>query len=183
MSVDFGVSRNTLREAFRLLVRERLLVYKLHRGVFVRSMTLEDAVDLYQARRVLELSAVRGASVHDISGLQQVLSWADAGSKAALTPKWADVGTANTRFHEAIIALARSERLKEFGHTVFAELRLVFGTAHDPKTIHGPYVQWNREIADLLVNGRFHEAETELRKYLDDAELQTLRFLRASVRE
>ncbi|MEU3504381.1 GntR family transcriptional regulator, partial [Streptomyces hundungensis] len=32
-----GVSRNTLREAFRLLTHERLLIHELNRGVFVRS--------------------------------------------------------------------------------------------------------------------------------------------------
>ncbi|HET9142050.1 GntR family transcriptional regulator, partial [Actinophytocola sp.] len=31
-----GISRNTLREAFRLLGHERLLEHQLNRGVFVR---------------------------------------------------------------------------------------------------------------------------------------------------
>ncbi len=33
------VSRNTLREAFRLLNHERLVVHELNRGVFVRELT------------------------------------------------------------------------------------------------------------------------------------------------
>ena len=56
-----AVSRNTLREAFRLLSHERLLVHELNRGVFVRSLTADDVRDIYQVRRVIELSAVRQA--------------------------------------------------------------------------------------------------------------------------
>ena len=35
-----GVSRSTLREALQVLVRERLLVHELSRGVFVRRLSL-----------------------------------------------------------------------------------------------------------------------------------------------
>src|ERR1700685_2371399 len=34
-----GVSRNTLREAFRLLCHERLAVHQMHRGIFVPVLT------------------------------------------------------------------------------------------------------------------------------------------------
>jgi DNA-binding GntR family transcriptional regulator len=57
-----GVSRNTLREAFRLLGHERLLVHQFNRGVFVRKLTVEDVRDLYQLRRILECGAVRRAA-------------------------------------------------------------------------------------------------------------------------
>ena len=55
-----GVSRNTLREAFRLLGHEGLLVQELNRGVFVRVPTMEDVVDIYRVRRFVEGQAVRG---------------------------------------------------------------------------------------------------------------------------
>src|ERR1043166_157694 len=45
-----GVSRNTLREAFRLLTHERLLVHELNRGVFVRIVTVDDLNDIYRVR-------------------------------------------------------------------------------------------------------------------------------------
>src|SRR3954449_13009123 len=54
-----GVSRNTLREAFRLLTHERLLVHELNRGVFVRVLTVADVHDLYRFRAILESEAIR----------------------------------------------------------------------------------------------------------------------------
>src|SRR4028118_1765356 len=47
------VSRNTLREAFRLLTHEGLLVHRLHRGVFVPELDEGDLVDLYTLRRAI----------------------------------------------------------------------------------------------------------------------------------
>lgn len=54
------VSRNTLREAFRLLTHERLLVHELNRGVFVRVLTVEDVEDIYRTRGLVERAVVRG---------------------------------------------------------------------------------------------------------------------------
>src|SRR3954454_13493065 len=59
------VSRNTLREAFRLLTHEGLLIYKLHRGVFVPELDEADVVDLYRLRRVLEVDVIRGLAERD----------------------------------------------------------------------------------------------------------------------
>lgn len=55
-----GVSRNTLREAFRLLTHERLLVHELNRGVFVRVLSVADVEDIYRTRTLVECAVVRG---------------------------------------------------------------------------------------------------------------------------
>lgn len=57
-----GVSRNTLRESFRLLTHERLLVHELNRGVFVRVLTVEDVEDIYRTRSLVECAVVRASA-------------------------------------------------------------------------------------------------------------------------
>ena len=54
-----GVSRNTLREAFRLLAHERLLVHEFNRGVFIRRLSVDDVHDLYRFRRLIEGGVLR----------------------------------------------------------------------------------------------------------------------------
>src|ERR1700753_2734472 len=56
-----SVSRNTLREAFRLLGHEQLVVHELNRGVFVRVLTRDDIIDIYRVRRIIERSALESA--------------------------------------------------------------------------------------------------------------------------
>src|SRR5262245_52463700 len=59
LAVEFGVSRNIVREAFRLLSHERLLIQQFNRGVFVRTPSIADVLDIYRVRRLIECQAVR----------------------------------------------------------------------------------------------------------------------------
>jgi DNA-binding GntR family transcriptional regulator len=169
-----AVSRNTLREAFRLLTHERLLVHEMNRGVFVRRLTVDDVMDLFRLRRLLECAAVsavgshglRGSRAADLSALRDAVK---AGRNAARRRRWQDLGTANIRFHQAIGALAGSPRVDEVMRGLLAELRLVFHAMADPRRFHEPYLDRNVEILQALEAGKGKVAERLLARYLDDA--------------
>jgi DNA-binding GntR family transcriptional regulator len=168
------VSRNTLREAFRLLTHEGLLVYKLHRGVFVPELDETDVVDLYRVRRVLEVDVVRGLAKRDPSlpserlvPLQKDVETAEA---AAIDGRWAAVGTANMRFHRNLIGLADSSRLDDITGRLLAELRLLFHVMATPRELHEPYIARNRHLLQLLDLGNYEEAADYLNQYLLDSE-------------
>jgi DNA-binding GntR family transcriptional regulator len=173
ISQALGVSRNTLREAFRLLAHERLLVHELNRGVFVRRLTADDVADVFRVRRLVELGAVRllGAVTADLSPLHTALQEA---REAAGAGRWLDVGTANMHFHLGLGALAGSERAGEVMKQVLAELRLVFLVMPDPRRFHEPYIERNAEICRLLEAGDVVAAQDALARYLDDAERELL---------
>jgi DNA-binding GntR family transcriptional regulator len=168
-----GVSRNTLREAFRVLAYERLVVHEPHRGVFVRTLGADDVRDIYTTRRLVECAALRagGASPEAAAGLHTAV---DGAETAVADERWNDVGTADLRFHSAIVALAGSRRLDDLMARVLAELRLVFHVMPDPRVLFEPYVRRNREIATFVERGRPQEAGDALLVYLDDAERQLL---------
>ncbi|MET9832507.1 GntR family transcriptional regulator [Streptomyces sp. NPDC006385] len=163
-----GVSRNTLREAFRLLTHERLLVHELNRGVFVRVLTVEDVEDIYRTRGLVECAVVRGLgeSPYDLDALAGAV---EEGQRAAREGDWKGVGTANIHFHRELVSLAGSARTDELMRSVFAELRLAFHVVDDPRRLHEPYLARNREIHQALAAGDKGEAEKLLAVYLDDS--------------
>jgi DNA-binding GntR family transcriptional regulator len=163
-----GVSRNTLREAFRLLTHERLLVHELNRGVFVRILTVEDVEDIYRTRALVECAVVRGLGTppYDLDGLTEAV---EEGQRAALEGDGNGVGTANIHFHRELVALARSARTDELMRSVFAELRLAFHVVDEPQRLHEPYLARNRQILQALEAGDRVEAEKLLRVYLEDS--------------
>lgn len=169
-----GVSRNTLREAFRLLSHERLLVHEFNRGVFVRELNADDVVDLYRMRRILECSAVREAGNASGEALARVREAVEEGEQAAEAGRWLEVGTANMHFHQALTALAGSTRLDDVMRRLMAEGRLAFHAMESLQEFHQPYLVRNREIVDMLERGAIDKAERELADYLDAAERHLL---------
>ncbi|MGW7544971.1 GntR family transcriptional regulator [Streptomyces sp. NPDC054770] len=163
-----GVSRNTLREAFRLLTHERLLVHELNRGVFVRVLTVEDVEDIYRTRALVECAVVRGLGEPPYA-LESLSAAVDEGQSAAAADDWKAVGTANIHFHRELVALAASERTDELMRSVFAELRLAFHVVDDPHALHEPYLARNQEILESLERGDSEGAEHLLETYLTDS--------------
>ncbi|MCX4573650.1 GntR family transcriptional regulator [Streptomyces sp. NBC_01571] len=163
-----GVSRNTLREAFRLLTHERLLVHELNRGVFVRVLTVEDVEDIYRTRTLVECAVVRGLGEPPYA-LDDLARAVEEGQRAAREGDWKAVGTANIHFHRELVALAGSSRTDEVMRSVFAELRLAFHVVDDPRRLHEPYLARNREILETLQAGDRDAAEHLLAVYLDDS--------------
>ncbi|MFC5748522.1 GntR family transcriptional regulator [Actinomadura rugatobispora] len=166
------VSRNTLREAFRLLVQERLLEHRFNSGVFVRRLSVDDLADVYRVRRILECAGVREAAAAPPEALERIEAAVAEGERAARDGRWPQVGTADIRFHQAVGALCGSPRVDEAMRNLLAELRLVFHEMGSPREFHEPYLARNRLLADLMARGEVGAAERELLSYLDDAEAQ-----------
>ncbi|MFE4669653.1 GntR family transcriptional regulator [Streptomyces sp. NPDC056716] len=163
-----GVSRNTLREAFRLLTHERLLIHELNRGVFVRVLTVEDVEDIYRTRGLVECAVVRGLGEppYDVTGLAEAVA---EGQRASREGAWKELGTANIHFHRELVALAGSERTNELMRSVFAELRLAFHVVDDSRALHEPYLARNEQILRTLTAGERTKAERLLAAYLEDS--------------
>ncbi len=168
-----GVSRNTLREAFRLLTHERLLDHRLNQGVFVRQLTAQDVRDLYRVRTIIECAAARAATDTG-PALDPLRAAIAAGEDALYRQHWQDLGTANIRFHQRLVALAGSPRLNEIMGGLLAELRLAFHVMADPDKFYRPYLPRKREILTRLDADDPAGAERLLRAYLDDAQHQLI---------
>lgn len=169
LSADLGVSRNTLREVFRLLTREGLLRHAPHRGVFVAEPSMATIVDIYRVRRLIEIPALAHAwPRHEaVDRMRRAVATAHAAREAG---DWRQVGSANMEFHSAIVALTDSARLQSFFAQIIAELRLAFGLLDSPERLHEPYITRNAQILDRLTSGDPAAAAALMAQYLDESE-------------
>ncbi|MCW2254220.1 DNA-binding GntR family transcriptional regulator [Providencia alcalifaciens] len=169
LSDELEISRNTLREVFRVLTQEGLLTYAPNKGVFVSVPDMAAIIDIFQVRRLLECDSLRNAYAMHPAVQKMKQAVCDAREQEKIE-NWVGVGTANMKFHTAIVELSDSERLIKLYRNVAAELRLAFGHLNDPKILYAPYIKKNKSILDLLEGGLNQEAAEALSRYLDLSE-------------
>ncbi len=169
LSDSLEISRNTLREAFRMLTKEGLLKHEPNRGVSVAIPSIAAIIDIYRVRRLIECQALAQAYPRH-PARKRLREAVDKALRCRGAGDWRGVGTANMEFHQAIVELADSERLNEMFSHLLAELRLAFGLLNDPEFLHAPYVDSNVKIIDLFEAGHPQEAAAALGDYLVHSE-------------
>ena len=125
LAEELGVSRNSIREAVRILEGEYLVRYQMNRGAVVAELSDQEIDDLFAAREVIELAGVqrlqeltpkqRAAYLEPF--VQQIEAANASGDVAA-------AAAADQEFHTAIVAQAGNAHLLRWHEGLRKELRL-----------------------------------------------------------
>jgi DNA-binding GntR family transcriptional regulator len=169
LSEELKVSRNTLREVFRILTKEGLLRYEANRGVFVSTPSMATIIDIYRVRRLIECPVLAQAHPRH-PGVARMHAAVEEARRARQAKDWLGVGSADVAFHAAIVELSDSPRLSGFYAQISLELRLVFGLLNDPEFLHDPFIDQNWQILMEFEAGKAEVASQMLDAYLLRAE-------------
>lgn len=109
---ELGVSRVPIREALRVLEAEGQVVYEPHRGYFVTSLSLDELLEIYRIRSVLEAEAARAAvrrlTDADVARMADAL---EAVEQASTAENLTEMASANRIFHFTLLDAAGLPRL------------------------------------------------------------------------
>jgi DNA-binding GntR family transcriptional regulator len=170
LAESLGVSRNTMREAVRILSLEGLLKRNIHRGVRVVQLSRKDIQEIYDLRRMVETQAVLSAKTRSPELMEELEAAVNAYEKAIRSRNWLQAVNWDLEFHTLLIRLRGNKRLETFYQKVIGELKmgmvLVDRSHDDPGTL----VPMHRKLYQLLQSGRLKQCADVLLQHLDDSE-------------
>ena len=134
LASDFGVSRNPVREAIRVLEREGFLIALPRRGAVVASVSAQDVEDLFDVRLSLEVRAAQLAAERvDPAGRAALESLI---AKAARTRSVADLAALNTAFHAEICRLSGNSLLASIMDSLHDRLQWIYRQSVEVRAPH-----------------------------------------------
>lgn len=176
MATELAVSRNTIREAARILEGESLVRYQMNRGIVVTEITAEDVRDIYAARSAVELAGVNALTANRDSAIYKNLAdLVDRIESAHAKGDTAQVLEADRLFHAILVSAAGSPRLTRFHAQLQQEQRLALALAEQSSQQLGRTADDHRGLLEALRGSRSW-ARAQLTKHLQtgNAELQRL---------
>jgi DNA-binding GntR family transcriptional regulator len=174
-----SVSRNTIREAVQILVREGLVRHNVHRGAAVTELANHDVDDIYRVRRTLEVAGVY-ASVNvepaEIVALEESI---ESMGRAVDAKDWLQSVASDILFHRQLVGFLGSDRLNGFFGALLSELRLVLVYADSTGFSGEHLVPQHSELVQLLKAGRVADCAAALIRHLEESEQNIRRVLGA----
>jgi DNA-binding GntR family transcriptional regulator len=181
LAAELTVSRNTIREAARILESEGLVRHQMNRGIVVTEMTAEDVRDIYAARAAAEMAGADAlttrrapAIYHKLADLVDRIE--DAFTRGDVT----GVLDGDRLFHATLVAAAGSPRLSRFHAQLQQEQRLALTLAERSSRQLGRTADDHRDLLEAL-RGSPAQAREQLARHVQAgaAELQRLHDLLA----
>ncbi|TFY98912.1 phosphonate utilization associated transcriptional regulator [Ramlibacter humi] len=120
-----GVSRGPIREAFRMLEEAGLVRTEKNRGVFVRDIPIDEAVEIFDLRAAMdELVGRQLAANITTAQLKEVRSLVDAMEKAVKAQDAYNYHLLNLKFHDRLVEMAGNRKLTAIYRKLIKELSL-----------------------------------------------------------
>lgn len=125
LAEKMGVSRGPVREAFRMLEEAGLVRNEKNRGVFVRDIPIDEAVEIFDLRAAMdELVGRQLAKNITANELKEIRSLVDAMERAVKADDAREYHLLNLKFHDRLVEMAGNRKLTAIYRKLIKELAL-----------------------------------------------------------
>ena len=125
IAAKLGISRGPLREAFRMLEEAGLVRITKNRGVFVRDIPVEEAIEIFDLRAAMdELVGRKLAENITPAQVREIRGMVDAMEKAVKEKDTYHYHLLNLKFHDRLVELAGNSKLSAIYRKLIKELSL-----------------------------------------------------------
>ena len=167
LATRLGVSRGPLREAFRMLEEAGLVRTEKNRGVFVRDLPVEEAVEIFELRAAMdELVGRRLAERITAAELKEIRAIVDRMERAVKTKDPHTYHLLNLGFHDRLVEMVGNGKLTAIYRKLIKELSLFRRLNLNEGGLLPASVAEHRQIVKAIASG---DAEVAGRAMFDHA--------------
>ena len=171
-----GVSRGPVREAFRMLEEAGLVRQEKNRGVFVRSIPLNEAMEIFDLRAMMDEAVGRRlAQAITPEQLRQVRAMVDTMEKAVRAGDADSYHLLNLEFHDTLVAFSGNRKLTSIYRRVINELSLFRRMNLVDAKLLPISASEHRAIVKAIASGDAEAAGRAMRQHALDSKQRTLR--------
>lgn len=125
LAEKLGVSRGPVREAFRMLEEAGLVRNEKNRGVFVRDIPIDEAVEIFDLRAAMDELVGRQLASHITPAqLKEIRGLVDQMEKAVKADDTRHYHLLNLQFHDRLVEMAGNRKLTAIYRKLIKELSL-----------------------------------------------------------
>lgn len=164
-----SLSRTPVREALRALVREGVVTAQLGRGTFVREVSSQDILAVYEVRQALECMAARLAAIKGPSRtLEELAIQLDYMREQHHQYSETEIDEMGRRVHQAIFESACNAVLSETFAPLRRRFQVAFGlTRHYERPALQDTLAEHARIVQAIRQRNPQEAEAAMREHLE----------------
>jgi len=171
-----GVSRGPVREAFRVLEEVGLVQLEKNRGVYVRQIPLEEALEIFDLRAMMEAyvgsTLAVNASEEQLGQLRTLVVQME---HAVKVEDEATYYRLNVEFHEAMVSYAGNKKLIGMYRKLTRELSLFRRRNFSDHALLVTSVNEHRDILDAIGSRNAAKAAEALRQHVLMSRERTIR--------
>ena len=176
LAARLGVSRGPLREAFRMLEEAGLVRTEKNRGVFVRDLPVEEAIEIFDMRAAMEelvgrrlAGSILPADLKEIRGSVEQMEQA---VKAKDAPRYHRL---NLGFHDRLVELAGNAKMTSIYRKLIKELSLFRRLNLVDGGLMPMSVGEHRQIVKAIASGDRNAAGRAMYDHVMDSKERTIR--------
>ena len=175
LALKLGVSRGPVREAFRMLDEAGLVRTEKNRGVFVRDIPIDEAVEIFELRAAMEELVGRRLAQH-MSAAQRADAEAlvDAMEDAVQANDVHHYHLLNLQFHDRLVDMAGNRKLTSIYRKLIKEISLFRRLNLADERMLPASAQAHWEIMKAIASGQPEVAGRAMFEHAMDSKLRAV---------
>ncbi|HUR87930.1 MAG TPA: phosphonate utilization associated transcriptional regulator [Ramlibacter sp.] len=170
-----GVSRGPVREAFRMLEEAGLVRTEKNRGVFVRDIPIEEAVEIFDLRAAMdELVGRKLAESIAPAGMKEIKALVDGMEKAVRAADARQYHLLNLKFHDRLVEMSGNSKLTAIYRKLIKELSLFRRLNLDDSWLMPISASEHRQIVKAIASGDPEAAGRAMFDHVMDSKERTI---------